>query len=292
VVLVITFFTSANQYEVIMCPAQTAMGGERGFVIPIGGAEDKENGSTILKRFVSLCGGKEAKIAIIPTASKLSKIGPDYETIFNRLGVSESFTISCSNRTELQLEKPIKSLDSATGIFITGGNQLRISTIIGGTHLAQKIRRLNAAGVHVAGTSAGAAIMPEHMIAGGSSGSLPTEKGVIFAPGLGLISKIILDQHFSQRNRLGRLLSAVAYNPFPTALGICEDTAAFIGPQGMLEVVGSGSITIIDPSDLQYSSMADAGDGDTLSLFGLKLHILNHGERYNINTREVFMANS
>jgi cyanophycinase len=275
-----------------MCPAQITLGGERGFVVPIGGAEDKENGSIILKRFVNLCGGKKANIAIIPTASKLKEIGSDYETIFNRLGAGKSFTVSVANRTDSQIEGHIESLNSATGIFITGGNQLRISTIIGGTQLARKIRRLNADGVHVAGTSAGAAIMPEHMIAGGSSGSLPSEKGATFAPGLGLISKIILDQHFSQRNRLGRLLSAVAYNPFPSALGICEDTAAFINSDGMLEVVGKGSITIIDPSELQYSSMAEADRGENLSLFGLKLHILNNGERYDINTREVFMSKS
>ena len=275
-----------------MSPAQIALGGERGFVVPIGGAEDKENGSIILKRFVNLCGGKKANIAIIPTASKLKEIGSNYEMIFNRLGVGKSFTVSVANRTDSQIEDRIESLNSATGIFITGGNQLRISTIIGGTQLAWKIRRLNADGVHVAGTSAGAAIMPEHMIAGGASGSLPREQGATFAPGLGLISKIILDQHFSQRNRLGRLLSAVAYNPFPSALGICEDTAAFINPDGMLEVVGKGSITIIDPSELQYSSMAEAGRGDNLSMFGLKMHILNNGERYDINTREVFMSNS
>jgi cyanophycinase len=270
-----------------MCPAQTTMGGERGYIIPIGGAEDKENECIILKRFIDLCGGKDANIVIIPTASKLKEIGPDYETIFKTLGAGKSFTISVVNRTESQIEAHIDSLNTVSGIFITGGNQLRIATIIGGTRLARKIRRLNADGVHVAGTSAGAAIMPEHMIAGGSSGNLPSGNGATFAPGLGLLNKVILDQHFTQRNRLGRLLSAVAYNPFPTALGICEDTAAFIDQNGMLEVVGSGSITIIDPSDLQYSSMAEANLGDNISLFGLKMHIINNGDRYDINTREV-----
>jgi cyanophycinase len=131
--------------------------------------------------------------------------------------------------------------------------------------------------------------MPEHMIAGGPSGGLPSEQGVTFAPGMGLIRKVILDQHFSQRNRLGRLLSAVSYNPFASAIGICENTAAFIGPEGMLEVVGAGSVTVIDPSGLKHSSMAEAGSGDFITLLGLQLHIMGHGSRYDINTREAFV---
>ncbi|MFT5708175.1 MAG: cyanophycinase, partial [Oceanospirillaceae bacterium] len=163
--------------------------------------------------------------------------------------------------------------------------QLRLSTILGGTPIAQIIRRANAAGVHVAGTSAGAAIMPAHMIAGGATGSLPNEDGVTFAPGMGLINKLILDQHFSQRNRLGRLLSAVSYNPFVSGLGIDEDTAAFIGPDNVLEVVGSGGITVIDPSEITHSSMAEASRKQAVTLIGIKLHILSSGSTYDIDRR-------
>ncbi len=124
------------------------------------------------------------------------------------------------------------------------------------------------------------------MIAGGSKGALPTQQGVTFAPGLGLLNKVIIDQHFSQRNRLGRLLSAVSYNPFASGLGICEDTAAFIGPDNVLEVIGNGSITVIDPSGLEHSSMAEAERGDSLTLLGIKMHILSEGASYNIETRE------
>ena len=258
----------------------------RGFVIPIGGAEERLNDPVILTRFVETCGNESARIAIIPTASQLDDTGPNYEKVFKDLGAGEAISLPINTREEAQQESFLETLTSCNGIFITGGNQLRLSTILGGTPIAQAIRRLNAAGVHLAGTSAGAAIIPEHMIAGGSTGALPTEQGVTFAPGLGLLNKVIIDQHFSQRNRLGRLLSAVSYNPFASGLGICEDTAAFIGPDNLLEVIGNGSITVIDPSELQYSSMAEASRGDSLTLLGIKMHILSEGASYNIETRE------
>lgn len=258
----------------------------RGFVIPIGGAEEKLNDPVILTRFVEICGNENARIAIIPTASQLDETGPNYEKVFKDLGAGEAISLPINTREEAQQESYLETLTSCNGIFITGGNQLRLSTILGGTPIAQAIRRLNVAGVHLAGTSAGAAIIPEHMIAGGSTGALPTEQGVTFAPGLGLLNKVIIDQHFSQRNRLGRLLSAVSYNPFASGLGICEDTAAFIGPDNILKVIGNGSITVIDPSELQYSSMAEASQGDSLTLLGIKMHILSEGASYNIETRE------
>ncbi len=258
----------------------------RGFVIPIGGAEEKLNDPVILTRFVEICGNENARIAIIPTASQLEDTGPNYEKVFKDLGAGEAISLPLNTREEAQQESVLELLKSCNGIFITGGNQLRLSTILGGTPIAQAIRRLNAAGVHLAGTSAGAAIIPEHMIAGGSKGALPTHQGVTFAPGLGLLNKVIIDQHFSQRNRLGRLLSAVSYNPFASGLGICEDTAAFIGPDNVLEVIGNGSITVIDPSELQHSSMAEASEGDFLTLLGIKMHVLSEGANYNIETRE------
>jgi len=258
----------------------------RGFVIPIGGAEERLNDPVILTRFVEICGNESARIAIIPTASQLDETGPNYEKVFKDLGAGEAISLPINTREEAQQESFLEILTSCNGIFITGGNQLRLSTILGGTPIAQAIRRLNAEGAHLAGTSAGADIIPEHMIAGGSKGALPTQQGVTFAPGLGLLNKVIIDQHFSQRNRLGRLLSAVSYNPFASGLGICEDTAAFIGPDNKLEVIGNGSITVIDPSGLEHSSMAEAERGDSLTLLGIKMHILSEGASYNIETRE------
>ncbi|WP_426417257.1 cyanophycinase [Aestuariirhabdus sp. LZHN29] len=273
-----------------MCPAKVDEGQQRGFVIPIGGGEERINDPVVLQRFVELCGGDAARIAIIPTASMLEETGPNYEAVFAELGVESAVSLPIRTREDAALPEYLEALASATGIFMTGGNQLRLSTILGGTAVAQSIRRLNAVGVHVAGTSAGAAIMPEHMIAGGPSGALPNEQGVTFAPGMGLINKVILDQHFSQRNRLGRLLTAVSYNPFASGLGICEDTAAFIGPDDVLEVVGSGSITVVDPSELEHSSMAEASSNDSITLIGLKLHMLSRGAKYCLATRQATPA--
>ncbi len=269
-----------------MCAAKIAEGKVRGYVIPIGGGEEKIEEPVILQRFVDLCGNEKANIVVIPTASQLDDTGSSYVEIFTNLGVKKTISLPINSRADAQNEKYLQLLSQATGIFMTGGNQLRLSTILGGTPIAQAIRRANAAGVHIAGTSAGAAIIPEHMISGGPTGALPNEQGVTLAPGLGLINKIILDQHFSQRNRLGRLLSAVSYNPFATGIGICEDTAAFIDPDGVIEVVGSGVVTVIDPSEVEYSSMAVAKEGDSITLIGLKLHMLSKGSKYDLNTRK------
>ncbi|MBA6293524.1 cyanophycinase [Colwellia sp. MB3u-70] len=268
-----------------MCPAKTTDGQKRGFVIPIGGAEERVKDPIILQRFVELCGGENAYIVIIPTASQLDDTGSNYEEVFHELGVQKAISLPINDREQANSDEYLAELDNATGIFITGGNQLRLSTILGGTPVAQSIRKRNAEGVHIAGTSAGAAIMPEHMIAGGRTGALPNEEGVTFAPGMGLINKVIIDQHFSQRNRLGRLLSAISYNPFASGLGICENTAAFIDSSGLLEVVGHGSITVVDPSDVSHSSMAEANRGEAITLIGLKLHVLGPGATYCINER-------
>ena len=142
----------------------------RGYVIPIGGAEERTGSMRVLKRFVKLCGGRQARLVIIPTASNLPDTGDRYIEIFAKIGVSDAVSLPISERADADRPEYIEQLDNATGIFITGGNQLRLSTILGGTLVAQKVRRLNASGIHVAGTSAGAAIMPEHMIAGGSMG--------------------------------------------------------------------------------------------------------------------------
>ncbi len=252
---------------------------QRGWLIPIGGAEERTPEAEILSRFCALCGGDEAKILVIPTASELPDTGPNYVDLFERMGARSRY-IPVNEREDCFNEDITDTLERATGIFITGGNQLRLSTILGGTPVAKRIRARFAAGVHVAGTSAGAAILSEHMIAGGPGGPTPTEDGVTMAPGLGLTNKVIIDQHFRQRDRIGRLLTALSYNPFATGIGIDEDTAAFIDPTGTFEVVGSGGITIVDPAGLRHSSMHDASAQDPISLIGMTLHILTSGDRY------------
>ncbi len=271
----------------IKVPAPTVSGIHRGYIIPIGGREDKFTSSKVLTRFIELSGGEDAYIVIIPTASKLLDTGSEYVKIFNNLGVKNAISLEIQNRADTYKEAYLAHFEKATGIFMTGGNQLLLSTILGGTKVAQLIRRCNAKGVHVAGTSAGAAFISEHMIVGGANGFMPRYNMVNMAPGLGLTNKILVDQHFSQRDRLGRLLTALSYNPFVTGVGIDEDTGAFLAHDGVIEVVGSGALTIIDMSHIEHSSMPDARDNDPISLVGIRMHLLLEGSKYDANVHEV-----
>jgi cyanophycinase len=176
-------------------------------------------------------------------------------------------------------------LENASGVFFTGGSQLRLSAILGGTPVAKAVRRMNARGVAVGGTSAGAAILSEHMIASGDEGSTPKSGMATLAPGFGLTNRVIIDQHFRQRDRLGRLLTALAYNPFAIGLGLDEDTAAFIDPDRRIEVVGTGGITLVDASGLTHTSVATTGDARPICLTNLRLHVLTHGATYDLESR-------
>jgi cyanophycinase len=268
-----------------MSPSRVLDGEERGWIVPIGGAEEKENDPRILKRFIELCGGADANIVVIPTASQLADTGPRYEKLFTELGAGEVGVLDFDMRRDTEEKNRLERLDQATGIFFTGGNQLRLSTMLGGTPVAQRIRALNASGVHVGGTSAGASILSEHMIAFGREGLSPTAGSVRLAPGLGLTNRFIIDQHFSQRDRLGRLMAALAYNPYAVGIGLDEDTAAFIRPDNTLEVEGSGSVTVLDAGNLQFSSMAQAGEHDPVCMLGVTIHVLIAGATFNLQTR-------
>ena len=266
-------------------PSKPVNGEQRGWIIPLGGAEDKDANPSILQRFVELCGGSEADIVVIPTASRLKDTGPRYEELFRGMGVAQVEVLDFDTRRDCQEEGRLARLARASGIFFTGGNQLRLSTILGGTHVARTIRLRNAQGVTVAGTSAGAGFLSEHMIAFGSEGSSPRASSVRLAPGLGLTNRFVIDQHFRQRDRLGRLTAALAYNPFAIGIGLDEDTAAFISPDDTLEVEGSGAVTVVDAHDLQFSSMAHADEDDPVCMLGLGVHILIAGATFNLHTR-------
>jgi cyanophycinase len=268
-----------------MTPSRPTEQGARGYIIPIGGAEEKIQDQAILQEFVDLCGGAHARIAVIPTASELEDIGDQYEEVFLELGAHRVRTFPFRDREDCSREDLLEKLRDATGVFLTGGNQLRLSTTIGGTPAARMLRRLNAKGVPVAGTSAGAAFLSEHMIAFGEEGPSPRADLVTLAPGLGLTNQVIIDQHFRQRGRLGRLLSALAYNPFAIGLGLDEDTAAFIGPDDVIEVHGSDALTIVDPSEVEYTSMDSSHHHDPVCILGVRLHLLINGASYNLQTR-------
>lgn len=269
-----------------MCPSRVGEGAERGWIIPIGGAEAKDHDAKILERFVKLCGGADADIVVIPTASQLADTGSRYEHIFSELGAGRVTALDFDTRRDTAERNRLQRIEQASGIFFTGGNQLRIATMLGGTPIAQLIRSCNANGVHVGGTSAGASILSEHMIAFGKEGASPTAGSVRLAPGLGLTNRFVIDQHFRQRDRLGRLLAALAYNPFAVGIGLDEDTAAFIRPDNVLEVEGSGSVTVVDAGDLQFSSMDQASEDAPVCLLGLKIHILIAGATFNLQTRQ------
>tara|TARA_B100002003_G_scaffold207121_1_gene201253 strand:- start:135 stop:980 length:846 start_codon:yes stop_codon:yes gene_type:complete len=267
-----------------MTPSRGNTDADRGFIIPIGGAVSKRKNPIILEKFVKLCGGDKAVITVIPTATKLEENGEIFTNLFTEMGASDVFSIDIKKRSDCSNENYLSKLMKSTGVFISGGNQLRLSTILGGTPVAKAIRRLNADGVHIAGTSAGAAIMPEHMISGGRSGGTPTPKSVSLSPGLGLTNSVVIDQHFRQRDRLGRLLAAIAYSPFLTGVGIDENTAIFIDPDNTFSVEGSGAVTIVDPSKMNATSASTAGRNDAINITDIKLHILASGSKYDLNT--------
>lgn len=267
-------------------PAKVAKDQSRGWIIPVGGAEDKQHNPRILKRFVDICGEAEARVVVIPTASVQADTGRRYELIFRDLGVQNVTVLPYESRSDATREDWLHILENASGVFLTGGNQLRISTILGGTPVAKTIRRLNSQGATIGGTSAGAAILSEHMIAYGKGGPTPRAGQVSLAPGFGLTNRVIIDQHFRQRDRLGRLLAALAYNPFAVGLGLDEDTAAFIDPTDVLHVEGSGAITVVDASSLEHSSIGTAKAGDAICFTGVRLHILNKGSTFNLHTRQ------
>ena len=266
-------------------PSKVPDGATRGWIIPIGGAENKENDRHILERFVSLSGGREADIVVIPTASRMNETGPRYEKLFAALGAARVTVMDFDTRRDCQEAGRLARLEQASGIFFTGGNQLRLTTLLGGTPVAKLIRSRNAHGVTVGGTSAGASILSEHMIAFGDEGSSVISGSVRLAPGLGLTNRFIIDQHFRQRDRLGRLLTALAYNPFAVGIGLDEDTAAFIGPDETVEIEGSGGVTIVDGSEVSYSSVDEVSEGQPVCMLGLKLHILVAGATFNLKTR-------
>jgi cyanophycinase len=256
----------------------------RGFIVPIGGAEDRSPEGAILRRFVELCGGRRARLAVIPTASQLEETGANYEQVFHALGAHWARSLPFEQRSDCDDPEALAVLSEVDGVFLTGGNQLRLSTVIGGTEVSKLLRRRNLEGLHVGGTSAGAAILSEHMIAYGDEGNVPRAGMAHLAPGLGMFHTVIVDQHFSQRNRLGRLLSALALNPRLVGLGIDENTAAFIGPDDVMRVVGEGSVTVVDAANLGHTSADRVSPGQIIELHNVVLHVLSHGARFSFRT--------
>ena len=261
-----------------------------GTVIVIGGAEDKFRDRVILNRFVTLAGGTEATIAVISTASSLgTEAGERYRQIFGELGVQRVQPLHALTRAQSNDATSARTVSDATGIFLTGGNQLRLSSTIGGTRLAEAVMERFRHGAVVAGTSAGASAMSTHMIAFGASGATPKQRMATIAAGLGVLPGVIVDQHFQQRNRLGRLLSLIAQNPSLLGLGIDEDTAGVVGPDGVMEVIGRGSVTVVDGAAAETNAWEVRGHKPVM-ISGVVLHSLPSGFRFDLRRRHMVTA--
>jgi cyanophycinase len=258
-----------------------------GLLIAIGGAEDKTRERVILRHFLEAAGGSDASIVVLATASEVPETGERYADLFYRLHADSVEVLRVDTRDHaLEVEaEAFDLLEYATGLFLTGGSQLKFSSALGGTELAETIRRRHANGMVVAGTSAGAAVLSEHMIALGDSGGTPRRRLVHMAPGLGLAPNLVIDQHFRRRDRLGRLLTALSYNPGPLGVGIDEDTAAIISGDGTLGVMGAGAVTVVDGTAMRYTNSHAVQRGQPIAMMGLKVDVLTAGCRYDLKRR-------
>jgi cyanophycinase len=258
-------------------------------VMVIGGAEDKVNGCSILTAFFHSAGGELAKIGILPCASQEpSVVGDRYYQIFEKMGVQQVQVLDIRQPKECDTESWLNILADCTGIFITGGDQLRLCDLIGGSKFIDSIKaRIGLGNLVLAGTSAGAAIMGEKMIAGGSSGESPNQLLVDLTDGLGIFPELLVDQHFHNRNRMARLMSAIAAHPDKLGIGIDEDTCAAFEKDGTFEVLGKGTITVIDPGGLTHTNYPKVADLSPISLHNLTVHVLSQGDRYHYQHRRV-----
>jgi cyanophycinase len=256
-------------------------------VMVIGGAEDKVHGREILHTFFTRAGGTEAKIAIVPCASREpSAIGDRYHKIFTDMGATSIELLDIRERTQGEDPKWQEYMEECTGVFMTGGDQLRLCALVADTPLMEKVRmKVREGKIVLAGTSAGAAVMGHHMIAGGGSGESPNRSLVDMATGLGILPDVIVDQHFHNRNRMARLLSAIASHPDRLGIGIDEDTCAMFQGDGVIEVIGKGTVTIVDPGSAFATNEQQVGATDPLSLYNMRLHILCHGDRFELRQR-------
>jgi cyanophycinase len=255
-----------------------------GHLVIVGGGEDREHDKEVLCRFIELAGGAEARIAVVTTASSIpGEMWEVYDRAFGHLGVKERFPVHVNTRAEANQSSLAARVASATGIFMTGGDQRRLLAIIGGTALdAAMHEALKLRGACIGGTSAGASAMSGHMLADGHAELLPELGTVNLAAGLGFLQRVIIDQHFSERHRLARLLTVVAQNPFLQGVGIDEDTALVVERGGGIEVLGKGAVTIVDGRHM-ISNVADTQHRACPQLVDVRLHLLPAGSRFQVS---------
>jgi cyanophycinase len=261
--------------------------GTAGPVIIIGGAEDKRRDRVILTAFVDLAGGEDASIVVISTASTFGeKAAQRYGDLFQELGAGGATGIAPRTREQANDPNVIRSVNDATGIFITGGNQVRLVSVLGGTRLEDALASAHDRGAVIAGTSAGASAVAAHMVAFGRSGASPKHRMIHLSAGLGLVDGVVVDQHFEQRGRWGRLLAAVALSPRLLGIGLDEDTAAVVSADRTLEVIGKGAVTIVDGSEVATDAHHMKGHRPMM-VSGAVVHALPAGYRFDLRARRL-----
>ncbi len=258
-------------------------GTERGCLVIIGGAEDKRADKAILKEVIKLAGGESSHIALITTATNSpEEVGLEYKKLFGELGARSVVSIIITSRESANNIEGLKALDDATCIFFVGGDQLRISSILGGTEVHRKLKKLYEEGRIIAGTSAGASMMSEIMVVEGKDEEAPRKCTLKMAPGMDLLAGVIIDQHFNQRGRIGRMLAAVAQNPNILGIGIDEDTAMVVNKDLEFVVEGSGVVTVVDGRDISYTNISEQHPDDPLAITNVKIHVLPKGYGFNL----------
>ncbi|MGL5512411.1 MAG: cyanophycinase [Sporomusa sp.] len=257
-----------------------------GSLLIIGGHEDKSGDCTILRKFVDMAGGRDSHIVIIATATEQPHVvGGEYQALFAELGAPLAHVMAIANRETANKSQQAAIIKNASGIFFTGGDQLRLTSILGGSAVDAAIRAAFMKGAVIAGTSAGAAVMSETMIVGGHSNDTPNKGSLTMAHGMGFLNEAVVDQHFAQRGRINRLLAAIAQNPHVMGLGIDEDTALIVGPDRLCKVIGSQTVTIIDGKNIAYSNISELNQTQPLVISNVLLHILPAGYGFDLNLR-------
>ncbi|MBZ4647010.1 MAG: cyanophycinase [Petroclostridium sp.] len=260
----------------------------RGNLIIIGGAEDKKNECSILKKVVEIAGGENARLVVLTTATQLpQEVGQQYREVFTRLGVKDIAILNIDSRDDANQSQNTEIIRNATTIFFTGGDQLRISSILGGTLVNQALHDAYRKGVLIVGTSAGASVMSSTMIVEGSNNEAARKCTLKMAPGLGLLEEAIIDQHFDQRGRIGRLLCGIAQNPYMLGIGIDEDTAIRVYPEDYFEVIGTNAVTILDGRTIKSSNVSESSPDELLALSNVTLHVIPQGYKFDMRSRVV-----
>lgn len=264
-------------------PAKLTPDRNRGLIIASGDICTDERSTQLLGRLLALL-APQPRTVPLDAIEGADDADIDIEPILYAAGASEVRRSTLRNRADSDQRVLLDAIDHAQLTVLTSDQPLSLSTLIGGTQLARAIRRRNAESMAVLGVGAGAALLCEHMLAQGSEGATPRSGGATFAPGLGLTNRVVIDQGGHASDRLGRLLAALALNPFALGLGLDVATAAVIGADNVLEVIGGG-ITIIDPAEMTDSNIADLAPGAPIRITNLRLHALTGGARYDLDFR-------